>query len=223
MADSVKAPRTGLKDRREVIASLLLRLRAMGLPHRLMSAFEAVPRQNFVPVMFLDESYGRGQLPIECGQTMPSADHVARLLMALAVGNTHRVLELGTGSGYQAALLGRLGAKVSGLERYRTLVDKARQRLESLEIDNVRIELADGRNGTPNKIYDRILINFALPQVPDFLDEQLSAGGVAILPVGPGDGQQVMTRVTKNPSGIETTELFPVRMQPPMSGVSKAI
>lgn len=195
----------------------------MGLPHELMAAFEAVPRQNFVPVMYLDESYGRGQLPIECGQIMPSADHVARLLQALAVEKKHRVLEIGTGSGYQAALLGHLATKVTSLERFRTLADKAKQRIATLGIDNVTVELADGARGRKGQVFDRIVANLSFAKVPDFVSDQLASGGLAILPIGPSGGQQTLTRLTKKKSGLDAQELSPVRMQPPLRGVSKAI
>ncbi|GIL00914.1 MAG: protein-L-isoaspartate O-methyltransferase [Alphaproteobacteria bacterium] len=211
-----------MRSRREAIASMLLRLRAMGLSQRLMRAFEAVPRQNFVPVMYLDESYGRGQLPIECGQTMTGPDQVARTLQALNVLETHRVLEIGTGSGYQAALLGTLAAKVTSLERFRTLVDKARLRLSQLEIASVTVDLADGSDGLPSLVFDRIVVNCALAEPPTFL-EQLVSGGILIAPIGPGDGQQMLRKFEKAGSRFEATDLFPVRMQPLLRGVSRAI
>ena len=216
-------PRAGFKDRREAIAGLLLRLRAMGLPHALMQAFEKVPRQNFVPVMYLDESYGRGQLPIECGQIMPSADHVARVLMALEVDKGHRVLEIGTGSGYQAALLGQLGNKVTSLERFRTLVEKARHRIASLEIGNVNTELADGSAGRKGHVYDRIVANVAYARLPAFISEQLASDGVALVPVGKAGERQTVIRVVKSGDDIATQELFAVRLQSPLKGISRAI
>jgi protein-L-isoaspartate(D-aspartate) O-methyltransferase len=212
-----------MKDRREAIAGLLLRLRAMGLPHPLMAAFEAVPRQNFVPVMHLDESYGRGQLPIECGQIMSSADQIARTLQALEVEKSNRILELGTGSGYQSALLGKLSSKVTSLERFRTLVDKASQRLVALGIENVAINLADGRDGLSGKVFDRIVVNFSFEEMPEFIPEQLASKGIAIAPVGPGGGEQMLTKFTKKGSRLDTVALFPVRMQPAMQGISSAI
>jgi protein-L-isoaspartate(D-aspartate) O-methyltransferase len=224
MPDNAKSSvRTSAKDRREAIAELLLRLRAMDLPYPLMAAFEAVPRQNFVPIMHLDESYGRGQLPIECGQIMPSADHVARVLMELGIEKNHRVLEIGTGTGYQAALLGHLGKKVTSLERFRTLADKARQRLDVLGIDNVIVELADGAKGKPGQVFDRILVNFAVAENVSFLTDQLASGGCVIAPVGPADGRQMLTRISKKGSRIASESLFTVRMQPPLKGLSAAI
>lgn len=212
-----------MKSRREAIAGMLLRLRAMGLPHRLMKAFEAVPRQNFVPVMHLDESYARGRLPIECGQTMTGPDQVARTLQELDVRETDRVLEIGTGTGYQAALLGTLAAKVISLERFRTLVDKAKLRLSALDIVNVEVRLADGRDGLPGQTFDRIVVNCACPELPRHFTDQLAPEGILIAPVGPGDGIQVMRKFTKAGSRLETADLFEVRMQPFIEGVSEAI
>ncbi|MGI9401621.1 MAG: protein-L-isoaspartate(D-aspartate) O-methyltransferase [Rhizobiaceae bacterium] len=212
-----------MKDRREAIVSLMLRLRAMGLPHPLMAAFEAVPRQNFVPIMHLDESYTRGQLPIECGQIMISADQVAQQLKSFDVQKKHRVLEIGTGTGYQSALLGHMASRVTSLERYRTLVDKAQQRLENLGIDNVVVMLADGSSGASEQIFDRIIVNCSCEKVPGFVEEQLASGGLAIVPVGPADGRQMVRLVSKTGSRAKSEELFEVRMQPMVSGISKAI
>jgi protein-L-isoaspartate(D-aspartate) O-methyltransferase len=212
-----------MKDRREAVASMLLRLRAMGLPHRLMAAIESVPRQNFVPVMYLDDSYGSGTLPIECGQVMTGPDQVARTVLELAPEEGSRTLELGTGTGYQTALLARLSAKVTSLERYRTLVDKATLRLEALKLENAAIELADGQKGMPGHVFDRIIANCAYPQTPLHLVDQLASGGVAIVPVGPPDGVQVLTRISKAGSRHEVRPLFEVRMQPFWPGISRAI
>lgn len=212
-----------MKDRREAILSLMLRLRAMSLPPRLLAAFEAVPRQNFVPVMHLDASYGPAQLPIECGQTMTSPDLIARLLLVLDVQPEHRVLELGTGTGYQAAVLGKLGEHVMSLERWRTLAEKAQQRLAIIEAANVRVELADGKGGWPGGLYDRIIANFAYGEIPRHFIDQLATNGVALVPVGPDDGPQKMMRLVKVGSRFEASELFEVRMQPFIEGVAQAI
>lgn len=212
-----------MKDRREAILGLLLRLRAMGLPHPLMSAFEAVPRQNFAPVMHLDDSYGSGHLPIECGQTMTSPDLVARILMALDIEAGSRVLEIGTGTGYQAALMGKMAERVVSLERWHTLSEKARMRLGAIEMDHVRVELADGKPGKPGDIFDRIIANCAFAEIPRHFLDQLSVNGVAIVPVGPPDGPQMLTRLVKVGSRFEASDLFTVRMQPLGEGVARAI
>ncbi|MEZ5872127.1 MAG: protein-L-isoaspartate(D-aspartate) O-methyltransferase [Nitratireductor sp.] len=212
-----------MKGRREAIAGMLLRLRAIGLPLELMRALEAVPRQNFVPILHLDESYGTGQLPIECGQTMPSPDQIARTLRELDVAPNHRILEIGTGTGYQAALLGQLGSKVVSLERYRTLVDKALQRLAALGVENVNVTLADGEKGLPDQLFDRIVVNFAYQEIPRFFLDQLTSGGIVIAPVGPADDRQKLMKLVKVGSRFEASNLFDVRMQPSIAGISQAI
>lgn len=212
------------KDKREAVASLLLRLRTAGIiDKQLFKAFEAVPRQNFVPIIYLDESYDPGSFPIECGQIMTSADQVARTLLALDIGPKDRVLEIGTGSGYQAALISHLAGKVTTLDRYRTLTEKARTRLETLKIANVLVTHADGREGLANSLFDRIIVNGAVPEKPKHLIDQVASNGIIIAPVGPGDGVQMMTKMTKIGSRFQVEPLFEVRMQPLQKGVSKAI
>ena len=212
------------KDRREAVAGLLLRLRTAGIMEpRLFKAFEAVPRQNFVPIIYLDQSYDPGSFPIECGQTMPPADRVARTLLALEVGEGHRVLEVGTGSGYQTALLAHLGNKVTSLERFRTLADKARIRLETLKIDNAVVSIADGIQGIRGMLFDRIILNGSLSEAPRYLVDQLASNGILIVPVGPADGVQKMMKMTKIGSRFEYAELFDVRVQPLATGTAAAI
>ena len=211
-------------DRREAVAGLLLRLRTSGITdHRLFQAFETVPRQNFVPLIFLDNSYDRGSFPIECGQIMTSGDQIAKTLLALEVGAKDRVLEIGTGSGYQTALLSHLGGKITSVERYRTLVEKAKSRLENLKIKNCLISHSDGLDGVGNALFDRIVLNGSVDKPPKHLIEQLASNGMVIAPVGPADGSQILTKMTKIGSRFEYENLFEVRMQPLMSGVSKAI
>ncbi len=211
-------------DRREAVASLLLRLRTAGImDKRLFKAFEAVPRQNFVPLIYLDDSYARGAFPIECGQIMTSGDQVAKTLLALELEDKHRVLEIGTGTGYQTALMSHLAGKITSIERYRTLAEKARTRLETLSISNVHITHGDGRDGVPGSLFDRIIINGALPEAPKMLSDQVASSGMIILPIGPADGAQKLTRLVKVGSRFNVEELFDVRMQPLEKGMSKAI
>jgi protein-L-isoaspartate(D-aspartate) O-methyltransferase len=214
-----------MNTNREALAKFLLQLRSNGITdHRLLSAFEAVPRRNFVPVIHVNEAYAKGQMPIECGQTMTSANMVARVLSALDVDPRHRVLELGTGTGYQAALLGHLGEKIVTMERYRTLREKAEDRLKQLGIDNVIVKLMDGSvAGTEFGISDRIVSNFSFPEVPRQFIDNIAANGVMIAPIGPQDGQQIMTRLLKIGSRLQVEELFPVRTQQFIEGVSRAI
>ncbi len=212
-------------DNREALAEFLLRLRSSGITdHRLLTAFEDIPRRNFVPVIHVTEAYARGQMPIECGQSMTAVSMVAKVLSALEVDATHRVLELGTGTGYQAALLGRLATKVVSVERFRTLFDKAKDRLTQLRIENVFVKLIDGSQSSAELgLSDRIVSNFAFPEVPKPFIENLASNGVMIAPIGEPGKLQIMKRLTKVGSRFHSEDLFPVRTQPYISGISKAI
>ena len=215
-----------MSDRnREDLAKFLLRLRSRGITdHRLLSAFEQIPRKNFVPVIHITEAYAPGQMPIECGQSMTAVSHVAKVLSSLEVEPDQRVLELGSGTGYQAALLAVIAKKVLSVERYRTLQEKAQTRLAQLGIDNALVKLMDGSFGGPELgVNDRIVSNFAFPEIPrDFIDN-LASNGVMIAPVGPQDGVQTMKKIPKVGSRLHVEDLFTVRMQPAVKGISKAI
>lgn len=210
---------------REALAEFLLRLRSNGITdHRLLTAFEDVPRRNFVPVIHVTEAYARGQMPIECGQSMTAVSMVAKVLSALEVDSTHRVLELGTGTGYQAALLGRLATKVVSVERFRTLFDKAKDRLTQLKIENVFVKLIDGSVASAELgVCDRIISNFAFPEIPKSFIENLAANGVMIVPIGEPGELQIMKKLTKVGSRFHSEDLFSVRTQPYITGISKAI
>lgn len=212
-------------DNREALAEFLLRLRSNGITdHRLLTAFEDVPRRNFVPIIHVTEAYARGQMPIECGQSMTAVSMVAKTLSALKVEPSHRVLELGTGTGYQAALLGRLAAKVISVERFRTLHDKAKDRLSQLKVDNVYVKLLDGSvAATELGLSDRIISNFAFPEIPKNFIDNLSSNGVMIAPIGKPNEVQIVKCLTKVGSRFHSEDLFPVRTQPYISGISKAI
>lgn len=212
-------------NNREDLAKFLLRLRSRGITdHRLLSAFEQIPRRNFVPVIHITEAYAPGQMPIECGQSMTAVSMVARVLSALDVEPGHRVLELGTGTGYQAALLSVLAEKVVSVERYRTLHEKAQSRLAQLGIENAIVKLMDGSfGGTELGINDRILCNFAFEDIPrDYIDN-LASNGVMLAPIGPANEVQAYKRITKIGSRLQVEDLFPVRMQHAVKGISKAI
>ena len=116
-----------------------------------------------------------------------------------------------------------MAAKVTSLERYRTLADKASHRLKALGIDNVSVELKDGSTGQKSKVFDRIVVNLSYAKRPKFIANQLAANGIALVPIGPSDGPQIMTKITKRNEEVEAEQLFPVRMQPPLKGISKAI
>ncbi len=214
-----------MNESKEALVAFLLRLRSQGITeHRLLSAFEQVPRRNFVPVIHITEAYARGEMPIECGQSMTAVDQVAKVLLALEIGVGQRVLELGTGTGYQAALLGNLAEKVVSIERFRTLQEKAKMRVLQLGLENVDVSLDDGSRAKKEfGIYDRIVANCSFEQVPKDYLENLAAGGIMIAPVGAAGSRQKMMKFTKIGSRFGAEELFSVRTQPFLSGISLAI
>lgn len=163
-------------------------------------------------------------MPIECGQSMTAVAMVARMLSALNVEPEHRVLELGTGTGYQAGLLSKLATKVLTVERFRTLHEKAGQRFSQLGITNIITRLDDGSvSNSELGIHDRIIANFAFGEQPREFIDNIASNGVMLAAVGPSDDIQIMKRFTKIGSRLQVEDLFQVRMQPPLSGVSKAI
>ena len=209
---------------KEAVAGLALRLRTLGVSdHRLLSAVEAVPRQSYVPVLFLDMAYGAGPMPIECGQTMPAPELVVRIIEALEPQESNTVLELGTGSGYQTALLSKLCRQVTTLERFASLYEKAKLRFENQALTNIHAKRADGRNGVAGRHFDRIIANCAFTETPKHLTEQLSSNGIMIAPVGPADGEQILTKFTKIGSRFDTKPLFAVRFSTFSAGLTLAI
>jgi len=210
---------------REALAKFLLRLRSRGITeHRLLSAFEKVPRKNFVPIIHITEAYAPGQMPIECGQSMTAVSMVAKILDTLSIEKGNRVLELGTGTGYQTALMSILAEKVVSVERFRTLHEKAKTRLSQLGLKNVMLNFSDGSAGTAELgVSDRIISNFSFPEIPREFIDNLAANGIMIAPVGPAEDVQVMKKFTKIGTRFQVEDLFQVRMQPAIKGVSKAI
>jgi len=212
-------------DDREGFAAFLLRLRGKGaVPKALIAAIEATPRRGFIAAQFGSIAWTDRMLPIECGEAIEGADIQAAVIAALAVEPGHRVLEIGTGSGYTAAVLSRLAARVVSVERYKTLAEQARQRFEALGITNVIVRHADGANGLPNEgPFDRIVVWAAFESLPRFLLDQLSSGGVVIAPIGPEEGEQVVAKLTKVGSRFEREDIGIVRLQPILPGVAAVI
>ena len=210
---------------RESFAAFLLRARAGGLVDKaLIAAIEATPRRGFVPGQWQAHAWSDRMLPIECGEAIEGADIQAAVIAALAVEPSHRVLEIGTGSGYTAAVLSRLAARVVSVERYKTLAEQARQRFEALGITNVIVRHADGSHGLPNEgPFDRIVVWAAFESLPRFLLDQLSSGGVVIAPIGPEEGEQVVAKLTKVGSRFEREDIGIVRLQPILPGVAAVI
>jgi protein-L-isoaspartate(D-aspartate) O-methyltransferase len=203
----------------------LLALRRRGISDQaVLRAMDEVPRAHFVENKFAGKAYADQALPIACGQTISQPYVVAYMTEQLAVRPHHRVLEIGTGSGYQAAVLSRLAREVVSVERYRTLATQARERLSALGYDNVEVVIGDGVLGVPDKApYDRILITAAAERIPETLVDQLADEGVMVLPVGPHDRSQHIIRLTKSQTGLVRDDLIPVRFVPLLPGQAKEL
>ena len=203
----------------------LLSLRRHGITDAaLLRAMDEVPREYFVPAGCADAAYADQALPIACGQTISQPYVVAYMTEQLALRPEHRVLEIGTGSGYQAAILSRLAREVVTIERYRTLADAARGRLETLGYDNVEVIAGDGLAGAPDKApFDRILVTAAAEEVPQALVDQLGEGCVMVLPLGPHHGAQVIVTITKTKQGLRREDLIGVRFVPLLPGKAREL
>ncbi|MER8526459.1 protein-L-isoaspartate(D-aspartate) O-methyltransferase [Mesorhizobium sp. M0814] len=212
-------------DEREGFAAFLLRLRGRGtVPKALIAAFEATPRRGFLSPHFHSIAWSDRMLPIECGEAIEGADLQAAVIAALAIEPGNRVLEIGTGSGYTTAVMSRLAARIVTIDRYKTLAEQARQRLEALAIGNVIVRQADGSNGLANEApFDRIVAWAAFDSLPRFLLDQLSSGGIVIAPIGPDEGEQVLAKLTKVGSRFEREDIGLVRLQPILHGVAAVI
>ena len=199
----------------------LLTLRRRGINDKaVLRAMEEVPRERFVEAEFAGRSYADHALPIACGQTISQPYVVAYMTEQLEVRPHHRVLEVGTGSGYQAAILSRLAREVVSVERYRTLADLAQSRLKALAYNNVEVVTGDGLDGVPSRAaFDRIMVTAATEDVPPALTEQLGEGGIMVLPLGRHDGAQHIVKIIKSPGGaLEREKLIAVRFVPLLPG-----
>jgi protein-L-isoaspartate(D-aspartate) O-methyltransferase len=203
----------------------MLMLRRRGITDQaVLRAMDEVPREHFVEARFAETAYTDHALPIACGQTISQPYVVAIMTEALDVHPNHRVLEIGTGSGYQAAVLSRLAREVVTLERYRTLADAARVRLKTLGYGNVEVLLGDGHGGEPIRApYDRIMVTAAAESVPLALISQLAKDGVMVLPLGSQDAPQDLVRLRKTAAGLERETLLQVRFVPLIPGKAKEL
>ena len=203
----------------------LLSLRQRGIMDAaVLRALDEVPREHFVEGPDTANAYADQALPITCGQTISQPYVVAYMTEQLDVKPQHRVLEVGTGSGYQAAVLSRLAREVVSVERYRTLAEAARGRLKTLGYDNVEVVVGDGLAGVPARApYDRIIVTAAAETVPAALVEELAAGGVMVLPIGPHAGTQRLVKLTKNEDGLAREDLIGVRFVPLLPGQAREL
>jgi protein-L-isoaspartate(D-aspartate) O-methyltransferase len=202
-----------------------LSLRRRGISDRLvLRAMEDIPRDRFVAAEDRAHAWRDTALAIACGQTISQPFVVAYMTEQLQLSAKHRVLEIGTGSGYQAAILSKLTRDVLSVERYRTLADAARDRLVQLDLHNVEVMLGDGLNLAANLgSFDRIIVTAALEEVPLALTERLEEGGILLAPIGPHHGVQTLVRMRKSADGLERKELVSVRFVPALPGIAREL
>ncbi len=204
---------------------LLMALRNHGIRDQaILEAIERTPRELFLDASFQAQAYADHALPIACGQTISQPYVVAYMTEQMAVKPHHRVLEVGTGSGYQAAVLSRLAREVYTIERFRTLADTARVRLETLGFNNAHVVLGDGIEGLPEHApFDRIIVTAAAEQIPQPLVEQLAEGGTLLLPLGPHASTQVIVRLSKSGDKVSREDLIGVRLVPLLGGQARVL
>jgi len=202
-----------------------LNLRRRGISDQtVLRAMEAIPRDVFVEPTDRADAYRDSALGIACGQTISQPFVVAYMTEQLQLQKHHRVLEIGTGSGYQAAILSRLCGHVLSIERYRMLADSARARLEQVGCHNVEVMLGDGFDVPPGAgNFDRIIVTAAMEQVPEALTQRLEPGGILIAPVGPHRGTQTLVRITRTEAGFERKALVDVRFVPALPGIAREL
>ncbi len=207
----------------ETKMQFLFALRSKGVTDaRVLSAVEAVDRAIFMQGLFSERAYEDTPLPISCGQTISQPSIVGIMTQALAVTPRDKVLEVGTGSGYQAAILSQLARRVYTVDRYRRLVQDAQRIFDGLGITNITAMTADGSHGLPEQApFDRILLTAAAEDPPGPLLAQLRVGGIMVLPVGQSDAVQSLIKVTRLEQGYDYEELRNVRFVPLIEGLGK--
>ena len=202
---------------------LIMKLRAEGVRDtRVLEAIETVPREAFVPEHLKDQAYADHALPIDCGQTISQPFVVAYMTDKLGLTERSKVLEIGTGSGYQTAVLSLLCRRVYSVERYRTLASTAEERLAAQSRRNVSIMVGDGNKGWPPQApFDGIIVTAAAPlKVPPALLEQLAPGGRMIIPVALSPERQELQLITRTDDGFDRQSLLPVRFVPLLDGIA---
>ena len=200
-----------------------MELRRRGITdQRVLGAIERVPRELFVPDLFSDQAFDDTALPIDCGQTISQPFVVAYMTQMLEVGDRMKVLEIGTGSGYQTAILAALSRRTYTIERYRPLMEEAERRFKELKISNVTTRVGDGAKGWPEQEpFDRIIVTAAAEELPIGLCNQLKIGGLMILPIGRTSTDQKLIRIERTEEGFDVTDLIPVRFVPLVEGVAR--
>jgi protein-L-isoaspartate(D-aspartate) O-methyltransferase len=201
---------------------LLVELRREGIrDQRVLDAMAATPRNLFVEENYVPEAFDDRALPISCGQTISQPYVVALMTELLEVTPESRVLEIGTGSGFQTAILARLAAKVYSVERHRPLLEKARVRFESLGLDNIALRHADGYHGWGEEApFDRIIVTAAFAELPPGLTDQLSPGGILVTPLGYETISQRLWKIIRTSDGLQSEANLPVVFVPMVRGLA---
>lgn len=207
----------------ETKMQFLFALRSKGVTDpRVLTAMERVDRADYIKGIFADRAYEDMPLPISCGQTISQPSIVGIMTQALQITPRDKVLEIGTGSGYQAAVLSQLARRVYTVDRYKRLVDEARAVFTAHDITNITAFTSDGSRGFPDQApFDRILVTAAAEDPPGPLMAQLRVGGIMVLPVGQSDTVQSLIRVTRLEVGFDYEELRSVRFVPLLEGLGQ--
>ena len=203
---------------------LLMELRRQGITDTdVLSAMETTPRELFVPAVFQDRAYDNVALPVDAGQTISQPYVVAYMTAQLELKSAHRVLEVGTGTGYQTAILAKLVRRVYTIERHASLAEKAQERLKKLKLFNVDFRVSDGMRGWPGQApFDRIIVTAAAREnPPQELLNQLNIKGLIVIPIDRGVDGQVLVRIRRTAQGFQSTDLLPVKFVPLLEGVAK--
>ena len=210
-----------MTSKAELKMQFLYTLRSKGVTNsEVLNAMERIDRGDFIRGVFAGRAYEDMPLPIACGQTISQPSVVGIMTQALRVKPRDKVLEIGTGSGYQAAILGQLGRRIYTVDRHRELVKDASALYEALDLSNIIAFTADGSFGLPDHApFDRILVTAAAEDPPGPLLAQLKVGGIMVVPVGQSDSVQNLIRVNKTEYGFEYEELQSVRFVPLVEGM----
>lgn len=226
MADTKsEEPEDGGGEAGERLARLILDLRSQGVTdNKVLGALEKTPRDAFVPDLFQERTWENSALPIACGQTISQPFIVGLMTQALKTEGRHRVLEIGTGSGYQAAVLSKLVRYVYTVERYRTLLSEAEARFRALDLGNIISRHSDGFEGWPEQApFDRIIVTAAPPGDPKGLLSQLKPKGILVAPVGKGPVQSLNRYTGDGHGGFSKEKLCDVRFVPMLEGVAREL
>jgi protein-L-isoaspartate(D-aspartate) O-methyltransferase len=215
----------GADEHAEAMMAFILGLRSQGLTdQRVLNAVSTLPRPIFVQREHASLAWHDIALPIQCGQTITPPSLVALIAERLEIEPHHRILEVGTGSGYLTAVLGRLARRVLTLDRWRTLVTEAEERLRAVDILNVTMMVEDGAEGWRAEApFDRIILTASVAAVPEALAEQLAPRGRLVAPIGAAGAEQVLTLFERGEDGLVATPIRTVRASPLARGIAQRL